>query len=144
MVLNRNLHKECYYSFMKTYTGGCHCGHVKFEAQIDLENEKVIECDCSHCYKKGFVLSFIPASSFKLMLDGEVADVLSEELSGLTEYLFNKKWIHHMFCSTCGVQAYGHALEPKSGEQTVAVNLRCVDDLDFSTLSITKFNGKDL
>lgn len=60
-----------------------------------------------------------------------------------TVYQFNKKIIDHRFCKTCGVQCYGQGKDEK-GEGTVAVNLRCIPDLDLSTLKPIEFNGKEL
>jgi hypothetical protein len=116
-------------SAMKTHTGGCHCGAVRYEAQTDLAN--VIDCDCSHCAKKGFLLSFIPASQFNL-LSGE---------DHLTEYRFNTKNIAHLTCKICGVQSFGKG-KNKAGEETISLNVRCLDDVDLATLAVTHFEGK--
>ena len=37
----------------KTYTGGCHCGRVRYEVTTDLAT--VMECNCSHCSKRGML-----------------------------------------------------------------------------------------
>ncbi len=75
----------------KTYTGSCHCGQVAYEADADLN--PVISCNCSICRKRGAILAFVPEDKFRLKSGGET----------LTDYQFNKKVIHHMFCPTCGV-----------------------------------------
>jgi hypothetical protein len=116
---------------MKTYTGGCHCGKVRYEAEMELS--QVIECNCSHCAAKGLLLIFIPAEQFTL-LAGEDA---------LTEYRFNKKVIRHLFCSTCGVEAFGKG-KGQSGNEMVAINIRSFDDLDLTTINRTLFDGKSL
>ncbi len=111
---------------MKNYKGSCHCGAVAFKADMELTGGMV--CNCSHCHKKGVVLAFVPKSQF----------TLEKGADNLTEYRFNKKVISHQFCKTCGVQGFGSA-----GEQ-VAINLRCVDEVDLDTLPTQKYNGKDL
>jgi len=65
---------------MKTYSGGCHCGAVAYE--VDLQEPiKGMECNCSICSITGTVLAFAPASNFRLQ-KGE---------DDLTDYLFYKK-----------------------------------------------------
>jgi hypothetical protein len=118
---------------MKTYTGKCHCGAVQYEVEADLEKDTVLQCNCSHCSVKGFLLDFVPAAHFKI-LSGE---------DNLTEYRFNKKVIAHRFCKTCGVQCFALAKNEK-GEDTVAVNVRTLEGVDVSKLSPTPFNGRDL
>ena len=49
---------------MTTYSGGCHCGKVRYQVTLDLG--KVISCNCSMCGKKGSLLTFAPAEQFKL------------------------------------------------------------------------------
>jgi hypothetical protein len=110
------------------YLGGCHCGAVRYEVETDLE--KIISCNCSHCEKKGLLLNFVEKEKFKL-LSGE---------DKLTEYQFNKRAIRHLFCKICGVQSFSEGVTfPK-----VAINVRCLDGIDLSTLTITPYNGKDL
>jgi len=114
---------------MTTYTGGCHCGKVRYEA--DMELESVISCNCSHCGMKGLLLSFIPLDSFRL-LSGE---------DSLTEYRFNKKQIEHLFCSICGVQSFSYGVN-KDGDRMAAINVRCLDNVDPATLTQVPFDGK--
>lgn len=115
---------------MALYAGGCHCGAIRYEAEADLS--PVIECNCSHCSKKGFLLAFTPRSAFTL---NSGADQLSE-------YTFNTGKIRHLFCRVCGVQSFGLGVAP-NGDEMAAINVRCVDGVDVSTLSITPVNGKD-
>lgn len=113
---------------MVTYTGSCHCGAVRFE--VEAEFTEGLQCNCSHCHRKGFVLAFVPNESFKLT-SGE---------GSLTDYFFNKKAIKHRFCTTCGVQAFAEGV----AFPQVAINLRCVEGLDLDSLTISKYNGKDI
>jgi hypothetical protein len=115
---------------MKTYNGSCHCGAITFTLTADIDH--AMECNCSHCARKGFLLSFVPAEQFEL-LTGE---------DNLTEYRFNKMHIAHLFCKTCGVQCFGRAKNAE-GKDTVAVNVRCLDDIDLNTLTINKVDGKN-
>lgn len=112
---------------MKKYLGGCHCGAIKYEVETELD--KILTCNCSHCHKKGLLLNFVEKDKFKL-LSGE---------KELTDYRFNKKAIRHLFCRTCGTQSFSEGVTfPK-----IAINVRCLDDVDISKLTLTHFNGKD-
>lgn len=82
-------------SELKKYTGGCHCGKVAYEVSANLDN--VISCNCSICQKRGLLLTFVPPEQFVLQKGDEKA---------LTDYQFNKKVIHHMFCPECGVESF--------------------------------------
>src|SRR4051794_28254793 len=113
----------------KTYSGGCHCGKVRYQATLDL-SQPVISCNCSMCGRAGTLLSFVPAAQFKLLSGEEV----------LTDYLFNRHHIHHVFCNVCGIKSFARG-EGKSGPM-VAINTRCLDDVDPTTLTIKDFNGK--
>src|SRR5215469_1373579 len=52
----------------QTYSGGCQCGKVRYE--VELELGEVIACNCSRCGRLGSLLAFAPKSQFKL-LSGE-------------------------------------------------------------------------
>lgn len=113
----------------KTYEGGCHCGRVRYEIESALE--PVISCNCSICAKSGSLLTFVPESAFKLHSGDD----------NLTDYQFNKKIIHHLFCKTCGVRSFSRGLGP-DGTPMIAVNVRCLDDVDVSKLSPMPYDGK--
>jgi hypothetical protein len=115
----------------RTYDGGCHCGRVKLRATSDLA--AVISCNCSHCARKGFLLTFVPPEQFEL-LSGEDA---------LTEYRFNAHRIAHLFCRDCGVQAFGRG-QTRDGAPLVALNVRCLEGADLDALQVQQVNGKDL
>lgn len=116
---------------MKTYTGGCHCKKVQYEVDIENLND-VISCNCSICSKRGWLLTFAPKDSFRLIA-GE---------DELTDYQFNKHVIHHLFCSTCGTASYSIGSDAQ-GNESVAINVRCLDGVDIDALSVTKYDGKN-
>lgn len=124
-------------SFMLTHMsdairhhGSCHCGRVRYQVTLDL-GKPVISCNCSMCGRSGTLLAFVPASGFKL-LAGEDA---------LGDYQFNKHVIHHLFCTTCGIKAFARGQMP-DGTPTVAVNVRCLENVDLDGLTVQKFDGK--
>lgn len=117
---------------MTKYTGGCHCGSVKYEATINL-NDPVMSCNCSICSKKGHLLAFASQDQFKL-LAGE---------STLSDYQFYKKNIHHLFCKACGVGSFARGTG-KDGTTMYAVNVRCLEGVDIASLKIQQVDGKSL
>ncbi len=113
---------------MNTYRGSCHCGAVSYE--VVAEFKEGMRCNCSHCKRKGFLLSFVPESSFTL-LTGEGV---------LTNYQFNKKHIDHLFCSVCGVQSFGRGKDA-TGNTMVAINLNCLEGFDTSAVVVQEIDG---
>jgi hypothetical protein len=113
------------------HAGGCHCGAVRFEARVDLA--QVVQCNCSICMKRGAMWSFVQAADIKF-LKGEHA---------VTDYQFARKKLHHFFCPTCGVGSFTRGKMP-DGTETIAVNVRCLDNLDETKLEPMPFDGKSL
>jgi hypothetical protein len=115
----------------QTHTGGCQCGAVRYQAEIDLEKPS-LECNCSRCGRIGSMLQFVPEPQF------------SQEhgIGATTEYRFNTGKIGHEFCSTCGVQCFGKGSMP-DGTPVIAVNVRTLDDVDLGAVPKTSVNGKD-
>jgi hypothetical protein len=113
----------------KTYAGGCHCGKVRYEVTTELG--RVISCNCSICSRKGHLLTFVSEGAFKLLSGGDAT----------TDYQFNRHNIHHLFCSTCGISSYGWGTG-KSGDKMYSINVRCLDDVDVSALTVTMVDGK--
>lgn len=111
------------------YQGSCHCGAVEFTVQGDIP-ASAITCNCSHCRRKGLLLTFVPAAQFDLQ-NGE---------DELTTYLFNRHKIVHRFCRTCGAQPFAEGTGP-DGTETRAINLRCVPEADLDVLDLQKVDG---
>jgi hypothetical protein len=115
----------------RTYEGGCHCGRVRFAATGDLT--QALQCNCSICAKRGALWAFVTAPQFRLLKGNDA----------LTDYQFGQKRIHHLFCATCGVGSFSRGQAP-DGEDTFAVNVRCLDDVDVAGLTLRHFDGKSL
>ena len=114
-----------------TYTGGCHCGAVRFRVAGELEG--ALTCNCSICSKTGTMLAFFPASQFQLERGGDA----------LTDYQFGKRNIHHLFCSRCGVRSFGRGAMP-DGTPMVAVNVRCLDGVDLAAIPVRQYDGRSV
>jgi len=84
------------------------------------------------CGRSGTLLTFVPASQFKLLSGQEV----------LTDYQFAKERIHHLFCKVCGIKSFARG-EGKDGPM-VAINTRCLDDIDLEALTVRHFDGKSV
>jgi hypothetical protein len=114
----------------KKYTGGCHCGRVRFEVTLDLA-EPAITCNCSICNRSGTVLRFVPSSAFELLSGADA----------LTDYRFNNKVINHHFCRVCGIKSFASGVAP-GGAETRAINVRCLDGVDLSSIVTHAYDGK--
>ncbi len=114
-----------------TYTGGCHCGAVRYRASVQLE--RAVTCNCSICSKTGTMLAFAPLDEFVLERGGDA----------LADYQFGKRNVHHFFCRTCGIRSFSRGRPPGGGEM-VAVNVRCLDGVDPASVPVRHFDGKSL
>lgn len=113
---------------MQTYDGGCHCGRVRFRVTADLSG--VSDCNCSVCTKKGFLHLIVPPEQFEL-LSGEDA---------LSTYQFNTGTAKHTFCRHCGIHAF---YVPRSDPDKIDVNVRCLDNIDLTTITVHPFDGRN-
>ena len=107
----------------QTYMGGCHCGAVRYEADLDLSSG-TLKCNCSICSKGRAWLAAIDEGDFRLLRG---ADALSE-------YHFGASRIHHLFCRHCGIKSFARGDGPE-GKQFVAVAVSCLDDVPDTQLA---------
>jgi hypothetical protein len=116
---------------MKTHQGGCHCGNVRYDVKMDLG--EVMECNCSICSKTGSLLAFTGEDQFELKSGKEQ----------LHDYQFAAKNIHHFFCEKCGIRSFARGKGP-DGKPMVAINVRCLEDVDLGALKVKSFDGRSL
>ena len=112
---------------MQRMQGGCHCGRVRFRVTADLD--RVTECNCSMCAKKGFLHLIVAPGQFELVSG---ADELSI-------YRFNTMTAKHTFCKHCGIHPF---YVPRSDPDKIDVNVRCLDNIDLAAVSPKRFDGK--
>ena len=115
----------------QTYTGGCHCGAVRYEADIDL-SQGTVRCNCSICAKGRTWLAGISGDDFRL-LQGEGA---------ITKYEFNTHRISHCFCKHCGVKSFAQGADKKFA----AIIVSCLDGLsdeDLATIPVMYVDGRN-
>ena len=109
--------------------GGCHCGAVRFEADVPEEVE-VLDCNCSVCTRTGFRHLIVPHGDFRLV-SGEKA---------LTSYRFGTGAANHLFCATCGVKSF---YQPRSHPEAWSVNFNALDDAESLTVTFSLFDGRN-
>ena len=110
--------------------GGCHCGLVRFEADLPDAKVSVSTCNCSICAMTGYLHLIVPDKAFRLV----------EGKGDLTTYRFGTGTARHMFCGQCGIKSF---YKPRSHPKSISVNYRCLDEGHGLTPAIEAFDGRN-
>lgn len=111
-----------------TVSGGCHCGAVRFEADV-ARNVRLLACNCSMCAKTGFMHLIVPHGHFRLLQGGDA----------LASYRFGTRTAEHLFCRTCGVRSF---YQPRSHPGAWSVDYRCLDERHGLIAQVEPFDGR--
>jgi hypothetical protein len=76
-------------------------------------------------------MAFVASSNFRL-LSGD---------ADLHDYQFNKKRIHHLFCSNCGIRSFARGTDGK-GNEMIMINVRCLDGVALEELKTKAYDGR--
>jgi hypothetical protein len=126
----------------------CHCGGTTIE--LPHPPLSAGECNCTFCARTGAVWGYFKPGELKIL----------SETSGKIYTANPQAMNEHHFCATCGMHTYGVSPDwsslynsdgtPKNGDPTAipttrsyAVNLRLIDDFDWSTVTIEKMDGRN-
>lgn len=112
-----------------TYTGGCHCGDVRFEVDMDLDHVRV--CDCSLCRKRGALIHRVDETDLRIQTD----------LDALTLYQWHTGVAKDYFCPRCGMLPFRR---PRTAPDCWAVNVRCLDGVDLEVIPRKPVQGSAL
>ena len=110
-------------------TGGCHCGAVRFSAEVQ-EAVELLDCNCSICARTGYLHLIVPHGDF----------VLERGEGAQTGYRFGTGAAQHLFCPTCGIKSF---YQPRSHPGAWSVNYRCLDEPHGLRAEIVPFDGRN-
>ena len=109
--------------------GGCHCGAVRFEAEV-ADTVELLDCNCSICAKTGYLHLNVPHGDLTLLAGKD----------SLVSYRFGTGAAEHLFCGTCGIKSF---YQPRSHPDCWSVNFRCLDQDALPKYSIRTFDGRN-
>jgi hypothetical protein len=106
--------------------GGCHCGAVRFEAELPDPPVPALDCNCSICRMTGFLHIMVPHEQLDLMTGRDA----------LSSYRFGMGAAEHLFCRLCGVKSF---YQPRSHPDAWSINANCLDQP--VELAVERFDG---
>jgi hypothetical protein len=105
----------------RAFHGGCHCGALRFKAQLDL-SAGTVKCNCSYCEKSRFWHARAVPEDFSV--SGEAS-----------EYRGRNPVARHFFCPDCGVHVHDRVETPNMlGRPYINVSVVCLEDVDVAEL----------
>ena len=114
---------------MPRYLGTCHCGAVRFEVETVID--RVTQCNCSICLKKGILHHRVSQERFRLL----------SSQSDLCTYQFWTRAAKHHFCKICGIHTF---TRPRAAPELYTINVRTLDnfDLEHERPEVVTFDGQ--
>jgi hypothetical protein len=114
---------------LKTFSGSCHCGAVRFEITSDFA--ELTTCDCSICRRKNALMVKVHERQFKLIAGAE----------SLTLYQFHTGTAKHFFCKICGIYPFHRK---RVTPDFLGINVFCLEGFDPSGIPVRATVGADM
>ena len=124
---------------VERYVGSCHCGAVRFEADLDLA-EGSNRCNCSYCAKVRVWFAFAKGAERFRLIDG----------AGISEYRWtapgqSESHLTFTFCRNCGVRTFAQGELASLGGTFHAISIPTLDlsSEQLAAIPIRYVNGRD-
>jgi hypothetical protein len=114
---------------LKTYSGSCHCGAVRFEADIDLA-QGTNRCNCSICSKARSWFALVSPDRFRQLSGAEAQAEYQWTPAGQPA-----SNLHYRFCKTCGVRTTGRGEHGPDGGPFYFIAVAALDGADADELA---------
>ena len=110
--------------------GGCQCGAIRYEVKGEAGHRAL--CHCSDCRKSAGAtpVGWALFAQDQVTIRGAAARYQSSEHA-----------VRH-FCPTCGIATHSEGESPQG--PMVAINVRCLPEVDLAALKIVEFDGASL
>src|SRR5258708_2119518 len=122
---------------LKTYSGSCHCGAVRFEAEVDLA-EGTTKCNCSSCTKPRSWLVFATPDHFRLIAGAESQSNYQWGARG-----GGGSWGEFHFCKICGIRTPARGELEAMGGVFYAIQVPLLDNVDPNELAAASIRYVD-
>ena len=110
---------------LKTYSGSCHCGAFRFEADVDL-GEGTLKCNCTSCTKARSWLVFASPDRFRVTA-GLDSQAVYQWRAG--------SYLQFHFCKTCGIRTPARGVAEALGGAFHAIQVTLLEDVDPAELA---------
>jgi hypothetical protein len=114
---------------LKTYSGSCHCGAVRFEADIDLA-QGTNRCNCSICSKARSWFALVSPDRFRQISGAEAQAEYQWTPAGQPA-----SNLHYRFCKICGVRTAGRGDHGPGGGPFYFIAVAALDDAGVDDLA---------
>jgi hypothetical protein len=116
---------------MRVHPGGCQCGSVRVEAELDL-GAGATRCNCTSCTRVGATSVAVKPDAFRVLFGQD----------SLTEYRRGTSPNSRFFCKRCGIQVFGRGFVEELGGAYVSVNVNCLDDVELAEVPVGYWDGR--
>lgn len=114
---------------VKTYSGSCHCGGIRFT--VSYEPDELTTCDCSICVRRNALMAKVPENALSIQQGQEL----------LATYEWNSKRARHHFCLRCGIYVFHRK---RAAPDHYGVNVFCLDGFDPTSIPVRATRGADM